>query len=96
MLLQLPLELRVDQPARVFSEATDGDPLGLPFRVCSAARGGCFADLELRDDTILMRLRAKSDGQGRIEFNDAAGRLVQAIFSFRGFGAALDALIREG
>jgi invasion protein IalB len=94
LLVQLPLEVRVEQPARVFAETADGEAVALPFRVCSTARGGCFADLELPDDAALRRFRARAEGQGRIEFQDAGGRPVQALFGSRGFGDALDALIR--
>jgi len=95
LLVQLPLEARVEQPVRLFAEATEGVPVPLPFRSCSLARGGCFADAELPDEVVPRRLRAQPEGQGRIEFQDAAGRATQATFSLRGFGAALDALARS-
>jgi hypothetical protein len=41
------------------------------------------------------RLRARGDNQGRLDFRDGAGREIQILFSFRGFGQALDALARE-
>jgi invasion protein IalB len=97
MLVQVPLELRVDQPARVLVDpaapATEG--VSLPFRLCSASRGGCFAELENIPAALLARMRARAENQGRLDFRDGAGREIQILFSFRGFGQALDALARE-
>ncbi|MCX7371016.1 MAG: invasion associated locus B family protein [Alphaproteobacteria bacterium] len=97
IIAHLPIELRVDQPARLLPDPaaplTEG--VTLPLRLCSAARGGCFAELELRDDVALRRLRARGDNPGRMDFRDSAGREVQVPFSLRGFGPALDAMMRE-
>jgi len=97
MLAQLPLELRVDQPARLLLDpaAPAAEALSLPFRLCSASRGGCFAELEAVPIAVIARIRARADNQGRLDFRDSAGRDIQILFSFRGFGAALDALSRE-
>ena len=97
MLAQLPLELRVDQPARLLLDpaAPAAEALSLPFRLCSASRGGCFAELEAVPIPVIARIRARADNQGRLDFRDSAGRDIQILFSFRGFGAALDALSRE-
>ncbi len=97
MLVQVPLELRVDQPARVLVDpaapATEG--ASLPFRLCSVSRGGCFAELENIPAALLTRMRARAENQGRLDYRDGAGREIQILFSFRGFGQALDALARE-
>lgn len=97
MLVQLPLELRVDQAARVVLDpaATPPEVINLPFRICSASRGGCFGELEAVPPLLVTRMRARGEGQGRLDFRDSAGREVQIIFSFRGFGQAMDALARE-
>ena len=87
--MQLPLEARLEQPARVFAETDDGEAVTLPFPACSVTRGGCFADLSPPEKPALRRFRARGDGQGRIEFQDAAGRPAPAMFGLRGFGAAL-------
>lgn len=97
MLVQVPLELRVEQPARILTDpaapATEG--LSLPFRLCSTARGGCFAELENIPAAQINRMRARAENQGRLDFRDGAGREIQILFTFRGFGQALDALARE-
>ena len=97
MLVQLPLEMRVDQPARLLLDpaAPPAEALSLPFRLCSATRGGCFGELDALAPAVLSRMRARADNQGRLDFRDATGRDVQILFSFRGFGQALDALARE-
>jgi len=97
IIAQLPIELRVDQPARLLPDpaAPPTEGVTLPLRLCSAARGGCFAELELRDDVALRRLRARGDNPGRVDFRDSAGREVQVPFSLRGYGPALDAMMRE-
>jgi hypothetical protein len=53
--VQWPLEVRVEQPARVFDETADGEAVTLPFRVRPAAQGGFFADLELADNALSER-----------------------------------------
>jgi invasion protein IalB len=96
MLVQVPVELRVDQPARILVDpATPAEAISLPFRLCSATRGGCFGELENIPAPVLARLRARGDNQGRLDFRDGAGREIQILFSFRGFGQALDGLARE-
>jgi invasion protein IalB len=97
MLVQLPLELRVDQAARLVLDPTANPPeaITLPFRLCSASRGGCFGEMEALAPVLVTRMRARGDGPGRLDFRDSAGREVQITFSFRGFAQAMDALARE-
>lgn len=97
MLVQVPLELRVDQPARVLVDpaAPATEAASLPFRLCSTARGGCFAEMENIPTPLLARMRARAENQGRLDYRDGQGRDIQILFSFRGFGQALDALARE-
>ena len=66
----------------------------LPFRHCIP--NGCFADVELREDALLRRLRTRpADAAGRLEWRNAAGAETAIPVSFRGFGAAYDALAKE-
>lgn len=96
MLVQLPIELRVDQPARLLADpAAPADAFTLPFRLCSTGRGGCFGEIESLPEPAIARMRARAENQGRLDFRDSAGREVQILFSFRGFGQAIDALSRE-
>ena len=97
MILQVPLEIRTDQPAKVMADpaAPADQALDLPFRMCSAARGGCFAEAQLLGDEGLQRLLARGDSPGRVTFRDSAGREIQLPLSLRGLTQALDALVRE-
>ncbi len=95
MLVQVPLEMRVDQPARILVDPAGTEAISLPFRLCSVSRGGCFGELENIPVALLNRMRARGENQGRLDFRDGAGREVQILFTFRGFSQALDALARE-
>lgn len=54
---------------------------------------GCFAEVDVNDDMI-KKLRARTD-PGRLEFKDASQRDVAIPASFKGFGQAYDALLKE-
>lgn len=69
-----------------------GPPIPVTLRACGPR--GCVAEAEV-NATQLTRLRAR-DAQGRLEYRDALNAEVALPFSTRGFGAALDALAREG
>jgi invasion protein IalB len=85
----------VSQPARLTLEGDQ--PLTLPFRHCSANPVGCYAEFELHDEAVLRRLRGRTPEQrGKLEFREPAGQQVDIPVSFRGFGAALEALQKEG
>lgn len=96
VILQVPLEARVEEAARLQADPAAAEALSLPFKLCSVARGGCFAEAELPNDAALRRLRARGDAAGRVSFRDTTGREIHLPMSLRGFGAALDALGREG
>jgi invasion protein IalB len=92
LVLQVPVNLQVAQPARLSleGEAT----VELPFRSCNAL--GCFAEVELGNDTVLGRLRDQPAEQPvRLEWRDAAGGALALPVSLRGFVAASDALKRD-
>jgi len=97
MILQVPLEIRTDFAAKVMADpaAPAEQALDLPFRMCSVARGGCFAEAELTGDAALQRLLARGENPGRVTFRDSAGREIQLPMSLRGLAQALDALVRE-
>lgn len=95
VILQVPIEARVEEAARLQADPAAAEELSLPFKLCSLARGGCFAEADLPNDAVLRRLRARGEAPARISFRDSAGREVQLPMSLRGFGAALDALGRE-
>ncbi|MCO6415415.1 invasion associated locus B family protein [Siccirubricoccus sp. KC 17139] len=95
LVARLPVTVLVAQPVKLTLE---GDPgLTLPFRYCNTNPIGCFAELELRDEAVLRRLRARNPEQGgKLEFKDPAGQGISIPVSFRGFAAALEALQKEG
>ncbi len=85
----LPVNTRVSAPVRLVIDAAD--PVVIPFQQCNQL--GCFADLELRDESLLRRLRTRpADTAGRVEWHDAGNAEVAMPFSTRGFAAAMDAL----
>jgi invasion protein IalB len=95
LVAQVPVTSLVAEPVRLNLE---GDPgLTIPFRYCSANPAGCFAEIELRDEAVLRRMRGRTPEQpGKLEFKTPSGQDVAIPVSFRGFGAALEALQKEG
>jgi invasion protein IalB len=92
----LPLNVQVATPVRLVLEnpGRREAPLALPFRSCTPR--GCFAQVELRDEAMLRRLRSHpAEAPARLEWHDPAGGELAAAISFRGFGGAFDALGRE-
>ena len=94
LVARLPVNALVSQPVRITMEG--GEPLVLPFHHCSVNPVGCFAEIELRDETVLRRLRARPQEQpAKLEFKEPGGQDVAIPVSFRGFNAAFEALSRE-
>ena len=88
--VQLPVNASFATAVRV--QTGDTDPgLTAPFARC--VPGGCFAEFELKEDT-LKKLRAAS-GAGKLSFADAGGHDVAVPLSFNGFAQAYDALLKE-
>ena len=88
--VQLPVNASFATAVRV--QTGDTDPgLTAPFARC--VPGGCFAEFELKDDT-LKKLRAAS-GAGKLSFADAGGHDVAVPLSFNGFAQAYEALLKE-
>ena len=54
---------------------------------------GCFADFEVKDDTI-KKFRSIPE-PGQIQFKDGTVKDISLPLSFKGFGAAFDALSKE-
>lgn len=86
--IQVPPNIRTAEPVRL---EIDGDPVMIAFNQCN--RMGCFAQLELKDDALVRRLRAHdTETPGHIKWHDSANTEIVAPLSTRGFGAAMDAL----
>ncbi len=98
LVAQVPVNLQVGPPAKLVLDIPNRPaeaPLTVAFRNC--APRGCFAELELRDEAVLRRLRSRpAEAAGRLEWKDAGGGDASIPVSFRGFSAALDALTKEG
>ena len=84
----LPVNIAFEKQAQMQVEEQPASAVSLTWRRC--APGGCYADLEIKPETInLWRAAAKA---GQISFRNAANQDVVMPFSFRGLGQALDAL----
>lgn len=90
VVFQLPVNVWIPGGVKFVYEAKAA-PLAAGFKWCAPA--GCFADLELNND-MARRLRGLT-AQGRFEFKDAGQRDVTIPVSFKGFGQAFDALMKE-
>jgi hypothetical protein len=102
----VPVNLQPGAPARLVLEpvqqgqgggrgaAAEPPAIAMPFVNCLPR--GCTAETDLRDEAMMRRLRGRpADQQGRLEWRDATGTLRTIPVSFRGFGAAIEALERE-
>lgn len=89
LVVQVPINVRVTAPMRLAIDAAE--PVAVPFINCN--RLGCFAQLTLKDDAVLRRLRNRPvNTPGRIEWQDSTGTAQSLPLSTRGVSAALDAL----
>ena len=96
LVARLPVAVMVNTPARIVFEGSE-TALSLPFRHCLPQPPSCYAEFELKDEALLKRLRARTaDQTARLEWRDPAGGQQGVPVSFRGFGAALDAMAKEG
>ena len=92
LVVVVPPSVRVLQPLHLVLEANE--TANLPFTLCTA--NSCVAELEMRDDQLVRRIRGRSaENPGRLEWKDAGGNDVALPLPVRGFAAAMDALGRE-
>jgi invasion protein IalB len=90
LLIQVPVSITASANVRI--QTADADPgVIAPFARCVSA--GCFADFDLKDDT-LKRFRAAS-GNGKITYLDSGGHDIVVPLSFSGFNQAFEALAKE-
>ena len=89
--LQIQLPVNASFAVGVKVQTDDKDPgLLVPFRRCIPA--GCFAESELREDS-LKRFRASTE-PGKMTFNDAGEHETVIPLSFKGFDQAYEALLK--
>lgn len=93
-----PVRLTVQVPVNVYLrtevrvQASTSDPgLAAPFDRCLPV--GCFADFVLKDDAIKKFRTATA--AGKMTFQSANGQSVAIPLSFKGFGPAFDALLKQ-
>jgi invasion protein IalB len=90
MVVQVPIAVWL--PSGVQLAAGGKDPgLSATFKRCTPAY--CFADTDIKDDAI-RKFRSVTE-HGKLHFKDANQKDVSLPVSFKGFGAAFDALAKE-
>lgn len=87
----LPINVSFQPAAKLVVEGRDGPAVELGWLRCLPA--GCFASTVITDEA-LKKLRAHKD-VARLEYRDGSGREVVLGLSFRGFGEAFEAFVRE-
>jgi len=90
LVVQVPVYASFQTNVRIQTSDSDAG-LAVPFARCMPT--GCFADFDLKDD-VLKKFRAASNS-GKLSFADASGHDVSVPLSFKGFGQAFDALVKE-
>jgi len=90
LVVQVPIDAWL--PAGVKLQVNDKDPgVIATFKRCLAS--ACFADVEIKDDTI-KKFRSAT-GPGKLVFKNVAQKELSLPMSFKGFGAAFDAMQKE-
>jgi invasion protein IalB len=89
LIIQVPVNVSLAAPVRI--SADNKDHLTVAFHRCIPA--GCFADTELKEEE-LKRFRAET-AAGKLVYKDSADRDVTIPLSFKGFGQAFDALVKQ-
>lgn len=90
LVVQVPVNVSFHTDVHILTGEADPG-LSAPFAQCVPS--GCFAEFELKDETI-KRLGAIST-PGKLTFADAGGREIAVPISFKGFIQAYDALLRD-
>jgi invasion protein IalB len=90
LVIQVPIGVWLPTGVKLAIGAKDA-AIAASFKRCLPA--GCFSDADIKDDTI-RKFRAMTEA-GQIQFKDAAQKDVSLPVSFKGFGAAWDALSKE-
>ena len=71
---RLPAAVLVNTPVRMVFEGNEA-ALTMPFRHCLPQPPACFAEIELRDESLLRRLRTRPAEQGaRLGVIDTDGK----------------------
>ncbi|HLH90193.1 MAG TPA: invasion associated locus B family protein [Xanthobacteraceae bacterium] len=89
LIIQVPVNVSLSAPVRI--SADNKDHLTVAFHRCIPA--GCFADTELKEEEI-RRFRVET-AAGKLLYKDSGDRDVTIPLSFKGFGQAFDALVKQ-
>ncbi len=90
LIVQLPVNVSLADGVKIEVDAKDRG-LNFPFTRCVPA--GCLAETPLKEEEM-KRFRAETQ-PGKMLYKDAADRAVVIPLSFKGFGQAFDALIKQ-
>jgi invasion protein IalB len=90
LVIQVPIAVWLPTGVKLVLGSRDPG-LAATYKRCLPA--ACFADIDIRDDTI-RKFRSASE-PGALQFKDGAQKDVSLPVSFKGFSAAYDALSRE-
>jgi invasion protein IalB len=90
LIVQLPVNVSLAGGVKIEVDAKDRG-LSIPFTRCVPA--GCLAETSLNDEEM-KHFRAETQ-PGKMLYKDAADRAVVIPLSFKGFGQAFDALIKQ-
>jgi invasion protein IalB len=88
----LPSNISFPSIVKIGVDEKDNQAIDLIWRRC--VQGGCFADTEMKDETL--KHWKTQTGNGRLEFKDSGGRDIDVPFSFRGLSQAMDGLAKTG
>jgi invasion protein IalB len=86
----LPSNISFPSIVKIGVDDKDTQGTDLIWRRC--VQGGCFADTEMKDETL--KRRKNQTGNGQLQFKDSAGRDIDVPFSFRGLSQAMDGLAK--
>ena len=89
-MFQVPIGIWLPTGVKLVTGSQD-PALAAAFKRCLT--NGCFADIDVNDDAI-RKLRAMNE-PGKLQFKDGNTKDVALPVSFKGFGAAFDALGKE-
>ena len=90
LVIQVPISVWLPAGVKLVPGAKDAG-VTATFKRCVPT--ACFADVGVRDDTI-RKFRSTTEA-GKLQFKDANQKDVALPVSFKGFGPAYDALLKE-
>jgi invasion protein IalB len=87
----LPINVSLQPAVKIITDGPEAQTIELAWQRCLPT--GCFTNAVLSDE-VLKKLRVQKDG-GRLDYRDGGNREVNLPISFRGFGEAWEAFLRE-